>query len=92
MLTRCLPLLRRAQIHVMPFGGEADAGGAAAALRGQPPHLCRDNNESCAEWARLGECDKNPLYMKARPGGGELAVGRGAGHTGRGLGNQGLGN
>jgi hypothetical protein len=26
--------------------------------------LCRNEHESCAFWALLGECDKNPGYMK----------------------------
>lgn len=24
---------------------------------------CADDNESCAEWAAMGECQKNPIYM-----------------------------
>lgn len=24
---------------------------------------CRDENQNCASWAKVGECEKNPLYM-----------------------------
>ena len=24
---------------------------------------CVDENENCPRWAKVGECDKNPLYM-----------------------------
>ena len=27
--------------------------------------LCKDNNEDCAKWADMGECDNNPQYMRA---------------------------
>lgn len=35
----------------------------AAATR-QPPGECRDNHASCPQWAKLGECQKNPVYMQ----------------------------
>lgn len=29
---------------------------------------CVDENDNCARWAKVGECDKNPLYMIGREG------------------------
>ncbi len=30
---------------------------------GGTPDTCRDSNSNCADWARAGECSKNPGYM-----------------------------
>ncbi|KAI5065300.1 hypothetical protein GOP47_0019995 [Adiantum capillus-veneris] len=38
-------------IHVDSFDKQRKAGG------------CEDENVSCAEWAAMGECEKNPSYM-----------------------------
>ncbi|KAI7845460.1 hypothetical protein COHA_001010 [Chlorella ohadii] len=46
--------------HIEPFL----AGGAAAKAAPQPPSACRDNHASCPQWAKMGECDKNPVYMQ----------------------------
>lgn len=45
--------------HIEPFY----ATGAAAAAP-QLPGVCRDNHASCPHWASIGECDKNPVYMR----------------------------
>ncbi|KAI6700615.1 hypothetical protein NL676_014939 [Syzygium grande] len=29
---------------------------------------CRDENENCPSWAKVGECEKNPLYMVGSKG------------------------
>lgn len=30
--------------------------------------VCADENENCARWAKVGECEKNPLYMVGKGG------------------------
>lgn len=35
-----------------------------AASATQAPGECRDNHASCPQWAKLGECQKNPVYMR----------------------------
>jgi prolyl 4-hydroxylase len=47
--------------HVEPFL----AGGVAATATPQASSVCRDNNDSCRHWASIGECEKNPVYMKS---------------------------
>ncbi len=66
-LMRVLPLEVRSMFclsccraHIEPFL----AGGAAAKAAPQPPSACRDNHASCPQWAKMGECDKNPVYMQ----------------------------
>ena len=44
-------------IHVSEFQ-------VAAVMARAPPGVCADLNEACANWAKSGECDKNPSYMK----------------------------
>ena len=31
-----------------------------------PPSACINENQSCDYWARYGECEKNPGYMKIK--------------------------
>lgn len=33
--------------------------------------VCADENENCARWAKVGECEKNPLYMVGKGGNGK---------------------
>jgi hypothetical protein len=47
--------------------GGAGAPAFAAALDALQPVIarCRDEEQMCSQWARMGECQKNPLFMKA---------------------------
>lgn len=29
---------------------------------------CVDENENCSRWAKVGECEKNPIYMVGKEG------------------------
>ena len=44
-------------IHVSEFH-------AKAVVMQAPPGVCADLHEACADWARQGECDANPAFMK----------------------------
>ena len=35
----------------------------AVAARAEMP--CVDSNEDCRDWAQIGECEKNPDYVRA---------------------------
>lgn len=53
-------------------GEDEQTGASAAARQGagdavpskEPPgaRACKDINDSCAKWAQIGECDKNPGF------------------------------
>lgn len=43
----------------------AAAAAAAAAASSAAAFVCSDEDESCALWAAGGECEQNPMYMRA---------------------------
>lgn len=47
-------------IHVGAF----HHGGGVALNRAEGSGDCKDEHDLCAEWADVGECDKNPAYMR----------------------------
>lgn len=42
------------QIHVEPYSNTGPLH----------PGFCRDNNAKCPEWAALGECERNVVFMR----------------------------